>query len=155
MQPLLTNHSYGRRLGELRQACFRLRKNRGKILKGKGIIMDNVIVEKIANRQMLEVIVPGPGNANRLLIYTGTAVFEWFSISAKLSPGTVKIVLGPNNISNPKKGDNFAGNPFLYVGGVTSASLSSNSPEIAEAFYSPVVKDSSNNITGKTPDVAS
>jgi hypothetical protein len=34
-------------------------------------------LERIENPQMMEVQISGPGDANRLYIFTGTAVFNW------------------------------------------------------------------------------
>jgi hypothetical protein len=74
-------------------------------------------VEAIVNRARLDVEVTGPMSANRLLIYTGTAVpkgvFVWDGDTAVAA---VPIVLGNASIADPNVGDNFDGNELVKIG---------------------------------------
>lgn len=88
--------------------------------------MAELQVQQIANRQRMDVYVTGPENANRLLIYTGTAILEErFAVDNHLYKAKVDIVLGDHNIIDPKLGDNFQGNPFRMVDAVASVGLAS------------------------------
>jgi len=81
-------------------------------------------VVSIANRQRLDVAVGGPKGANRLLIYTGTAVLdEWFAVENRLVRDEVDIILGSHSIGDPNIGDNFSGSPFSPIHGVASVAL--------------------------------
>jgi hypothetical protein len=73
-------------------------------------------VQRIENRHRMTVVVPGPHPANRLLIYTGTAVLdEWFAVDNKLVREEVDIVLGDGSLADPLIGDDFSGNPVRMI----------------------------------------
>jgi hypothetical protein len=72
--------------------------------------MQELPVEAIVNRDRLDVEVTGPHPANRLLIYTGTAVLKELVVSeGNTAQAVVKIVLGNKSIADPYVGDNFDG----------------------------------------------
>lgn len=81
-------------------------------------------VVTISNRQRLDVQVSDPQGANRLLIYTGTAVLDGrFAIDNRLISDDVAIILGGHTIADPNIGDNFAGRPFSPINAVASVAL--------------------------------
>jgi hypothetical protein len=115
----------------------------------------SIDVVTIANRQRLDVEVSGPNGANRLLIYTGTAVLgNSFSLENILFHDDVNIILGPNSIADPNVGDNFSGTPFSSINAVASVALATiqdlgdsdqltwaaDEATIEEVFIDPVTK---------------
>lgn len=81
----------------------------------------------IADRQRIDLIVPGPDNANRLLIYTGIAVINpndkmWVINDADVLQ-SVEIILGGSAIASSTQGDNFNDSPLKFLGGSATVSL--------------------------------
>jgi len=81
----------------------------------------------IADRQRIDLVVPGPDNSNRLLIYTGIAVLNpndvmWVINDADVF-NTVEIILGGSAIASPTHGDNFNDSPIKFLGGSATVSL--------------------------------
>jgi hypothetical protein len=73
-------------------------------------------VEAIVDRDRLDVEVTGPSPANRLFIYTGTAVLKELVVSnGETAQAAVEIVLGNASIADPNVGDNFDGNELVKV----------------------------------------
>jgi len=81
----------------------------------------------ITDRQRIDLTVPGPDNANRLLIYTGSAVLNpsdtMWVINDAVAQDSVEIVLGSASISDPGQGDNFNDSPLKFLGGSATVSL--------------------------------
>ncbi len=72
-------------------------------------------VSTLDNQQELEVVVSGPGTANRLFIYTGVAIFEFkgtggnwrrdfidFELGRVFAPGQVRDVLATGSLNSIK-----------------------------------------------------
>ena len=85
-------------------------------------VAEMITVLSLDNQQEMEVVVAGPGTANRLFIYTGVAIFEFkgtggtwlrdfidFELGRVFAPGQVRDVLATGAL-NSIKNDNTAVN---------------------------------------------
>ena len=73
-----------------------------------------VSLDNIDNPQEMEVVVSGPGKANRLFIFTGTAVFTFKGTSNDWSRNTISFLIPDHKFS-----------PGQFLRGIATASLAS------------------------------
>lgn len=86
----------------------------------------SINVVAFPTRQRIEVPVNGPRGANRLLFYGGIVEFqELYAIDNRLVLTDANIMLGETAVTDPQRGDNFGGNPFVFVEGVVAVALAS------------------------------